>query len=159
MNGALRREDRRPERESLYIRLASPATAAELRSIRLGPETLIDHLPNGRTAPARHPLTGGVDDMAGMVDNVDIGADNADAELRTGRLPCATCRTSAWWVLGQGSARLQAEAISHCESMRYPSRYPGCGLSRLEHRRSPEPAPAIRYAQRGSLLSWLQIRY
>ena len=44
----LRREDRRPEGESLYIRLSDrAATPAELRSIRIGPETLVDHLPNG----------------------------------------------------------------------------------------------------------------
>lgn len=142
VNGALRREDRRPEGESLYIRLSDRATTpAQLRSIRLGPETLIDHLPNGRTAPARHPLTGGVDDMAGMVDNVYIGADNADAELRTGLFAlCNVPDVSLVAIPGQGSARLQAEAISHCELMRYrvailDAAYPDSSIAEVQNQR------------------------
>ena len=58
--------------------------------------------------------------MAGMVDNVYIGADNADAELRTGLYAlCNVPDVSLIAIPGQGSARLQAEAISHCELMRY----------------------------------------
>ena len=142
VNGPLRREDRRPEGESLYIRLSDrAATAAVLRSIRLGPETLIDHLPNGRTAPARHPLTGGLDDMAGMVDNVYIGADNADAELRTGLFAlCNVPDVSLVAIPGQGSARLQAEAISHCELMRYrvailDAAYPDSSIAEVQNQR------------------------
>ena len=121
LNGALRREDRRPEGESLFIRVTDRAAGpADLQSIRLGPETLTDALPNGRTAPARHPLSGGGDGMAGMTDNAYIGADNADADLRTGIYALRNVPdVSLVAIPGQGSARLQGELISHCELMRY----------------------------------------
>ncbi len=53
INGALRLSDRRPEGESRYIRVSdmNPST-----DIRLGPETLVDVLPDGRRRPARHAL-------------------------------------------------------------------------------------------------------
>ena len=140
--GPQRRDDHRTEGESLYVRLSDrAANAAELRSIRLGPETLIDHLPNGRTAPARHPFTGGLDGMAGMVDNVYIGADNADADLRTGLFALRNVPdVSLVAIPGQGSAPLQAEAISHCELMRYrvailDAAYADSGIAEVQNQR------------------------
>ncbi len=52
INGPLRLSDRRPEGESWYIRVQrSKLTSTD---IRLGPETLVDVLPDGRRRPARH---------------------------------------------------------------------------------------------------------
>src|SRR3990170_4593228 len=63
INGPVRLSDRRPEGESRYVRvhdtaqdLSEPVRTTTLGSIRLGPENLVDSLPDGRQRPARHPL-------------------------------------------------------------------------------------------------------
>ena len=51
--GPLRKWDRRPEGGSVYVRVADRATTASVQeSVRLGPETLVDTRPDGRTVPA-----------------------------------------------------------------------------------------------------------
>src|SRR5262249_53564614 len=57
INGPPRLTDRRPEGESWLIRTQDIApNAAATEAPRLGPEPLVDHLPNGLERPARHYL-------------------------------------------------------------------------------------------------------
>ena len=79
--GPLRLSDRRPEGESRYVRVHDPNPTT---AVRLGPETLIDVLPNGQRRPARHPLIGGDDSQLTADDATYIGTDNVDPDLRTG---------------------------------------------------------------------------
>lgn len=122
IGGPLRREDRRPEGESLYLRVADrETTPAGQQAIRLGPEALVDRLASGRVVAARHPMTGGLDGMAGMTDAVYLGADNADADLRTGLFALRNLQDiSLVAIPGQGSNAVQGGIITHCETMRYP---------------------------------------
>ena len=55
-------------------------------SVRLGPETLVDVLPDGRRSPAllRLETIVGDDAIGSISDDTYIGADNVDPELRTG---------------------------------------------------------------------------
>jgi hypothetical protein len=88
INGPLRLSDRRPEGSSWYIRTSDLETNAALReAVRLGPEALVDHLPSGRTRPARHALMRGDDSIALLDDTVYIGADAVDPEDRTASSP------------------------------------------------------------------------
>src|SRR5439155_549554 len=85
INGPLRLSDRRPDGESWYVRVEDQAANdAERQSLRLGPETLIDVLPNRRTRAARHPLDGGRDAINMMTDDFYVGLDNVNPEARTG---------------------------------------------------------------------------
>ena len=86
INGALRISDRRPEGESRYIRvhdlaqdLPEPVRTTTLESIRLGPETLVDFLPDGRPRPARHALgdlVRGNDSIGTFTEDDYVGQDN-----------------------------------------------------------------------------------
>lgn len=127
INGPLRLSDRRPEGESWYVRvhdlaqdLTEPSRTTTLESIRLGPETLVDILPTGRTRPARQALEGGDDSIATLTDDTYIGADNVTPELRTGLYTFVNVdEISIVSVPGQTSAALQGALIDHCETMRY----------------------------------------
>ncbi|HEY7303645.1 MAG TPA: phage tail sheath C-terminal domain-containing protein [Bryobacteraceae bacterium] len=119
INGALRLVDQRPEGESRYLRIHDPAPSEE---IRVGPETLLDILPSGRSRPARHPLATvrGDDSLATLTDAVYEGADNIDPVLRTGLFSLTTVDDiSIVAAPGRISAGLQGALISHCENMRY----------------------------------------
>jgi uncharacterized protein len=127
INGPLRREDRRPEGESAYVRvhdlaqdLLEPGRTQALHGVRLGPEALIDVLPTGRRRAARHPLSGGDDSVASMSDAMYIGLDNVQPELRTGLYSfTAEDDISIVAVPGRTSPDLQGRLIEHCELMRY----------------------------------------
>ncbi|MDQ4054020.1 MAG: phage tail sheath subtilisin-like domain-containing protein [Actinomycetota bacterium] len=120
--GPLRKWDRRPEGGSLYIRVHDPATGAAAEEVRLGPETLVDVLPDGRRTPAllRLEEVTGDDSIGSLTDGHYLGSDNADPELRTG-LQCLRNieEVSIVAVPGRVSAHLQQGVIDHCELMRY----------------------------------------
>jgi hypothetical protein len=120
INGALRISDRRPEGESRYIRVSDldPST-----DIRLGPETLVDVLPDGRRRPARHAvgdLVRGTDSIATLTEDDYIGQDNQDPEARTGLHGLRNIEEiSIIAAPGRTSAVTQNALIAHCELMRY----------------------------------------
>ncbi len=127
INGPLRLSDHRPEGESWYIRvhdpaqdLAEPARTTTLQSLRLGPETLVDILPDGRTRPARHELMGGDDSITTLTDDEYIGLDAADPEQRTGLFTLRNVEDiSIIASPGRTSAAVQGALIEQCESLRY----------------------------------------
>lgn len=115
--GALRLVDRRPEGESLYIRIHDPNP---VESVRVGPETLVDILPSGQRRAARHPLSGGDDSLATLSDGSFIGTDSVDPELRTGLFTLNNVDDiSIVAAPGRTGATLQGALISHCENQRY----------------------------------------
>jgi phage tail sheath protein FI len=123
----LRRGDRRSEGESAYIRvsdraqfLAEPARTTELHSIRIGPEFLVDILPDGRREPARRALAGGDDQIGAITDFTYIGIDDPEPDERTGLQTLRNIEEiSIVAVPGRTSAQMQGALIAHCELMRY----------------------------------------
>jgi uncharacterized protein len=124
---ALRLYDRRSEGESWYVRvrdaaksLAEPARTTALESVRLGPETLFDILPDGRRRAARHSLEEGDDSIGTLSDATYIGNDSATPEERTGLHSLRNIEDiSIVACPGRTSAQLQNALIIHCELMRY----------------------------------------
>jgi hypothetical protein len=122
----VRLSDQRSVGESAYIRvrdaaqdLVEPARTTALRSIRLGPEFLLDDVA-GRVQPARRTLTGG-DDQIGAIGDADyVGLDDPEPRDRTGLQSLRNIEEiSIVAVPGRVSAALQAQVIAHCELMRY----------------------------------------
>ena len=121
INGAPRLSDKRPEGSSWYIRADDLETVAAVREgVRLGPETLVDRLPSGRTRAARHALLGGNDSLTLLDDAVYVGDDAVDPEDRTGLQTLKNVEEiSIVAVPGRTSVALQGQLIAHCEEMRY----------------------------------------
>ncbi len=129
----LRREDRRSEGESRYIRVRDlaqdlpeglpappPYRIPTLESPRPGPESLVDALPDGRRLPARHPLTGGNDSLMTINDNIYIGQDHPTPENRTGLHSLRNIEEiSIVACPGRTSVQIQNALINHCELMSY----------------------------------------
>jgi phage tail sheath protein FI len=127
IGGALRLSDRRPEGESLYIRVrdttpgpALPGDPDLRQQIRLGPEALVDILPSGLRRPARHPLAGGDDGLALLSDLDYLGKDDRDPAARLG-IPAMKNIDEISIVAAPGivSAQVQGALIEHCEARRY----------------------------------------
>jgi phage tail sheath protein FI len=115
--GPLRLSDRRPEGESWYVRVHDPNPT---EAVRLGPEALIDVLPNGQRRAARHPLAGGDDSLATVTDATYIGTDNVNPELRTGLFTMASIDdVSILAAPGRTSPAMQNALIAQCENLRY----------------------------------------
>ncbi|MGH9256238.1 MAG: phage tail sheath family protein [Vicinamibacterales bacterium] len=115
--GPLRLSDRRPEGESWYVRVHDPNPTA---AVRLGPETLIDVLPNGQRRPARHPLDDGDDSVTTVSDATYIGTDNVDPDLRTGLFTMANIDdVSILAAPGRTTPAMQNALIAQCENLRY----------------------------------------
>jgi phage tail sheath protein FI len=142
IDGTLRKWDRRPEGSSLYIRVRDRAAdQAEEESVRLGPETLVDVLANGRRRPARLRLEQvmGFDSVGTLTDDHYVGADNADPELRTGLQALRNVEEiSIVGIPGSVNARVQQALIDHCELLRYR-------FAVLDSR--PEPTDTVSDAQ------------
>jgi phage tail sheath protein FI len=130
IQGPRRLSDRRPEGESWYVRvhdraqdlLPAAASEAELFSIRVGPEALIDVLPDGRVRPARHrlELVIGDDSIATLTDAIYRGFDDPTPENRTGLQSLRNIdEISIVAAPGRTSVEMQGELISHCELLRY----------------------------------------
>lgn len=122
----LRRSDRRSEGESAYIRISDrAANTVEERSVRLGPEGLVDILPSGMEQPARHPLRGGDDGLATIANDVLAdamyeGVAAVDPEDRTGLFSLENIeQISLVAIPGQITSTLQQALIDHCEALRY----------------------------------------
>jgi hypothetical protein len=125
---ALRRADRRSEGESAYVRvrdlaqdLAEPTRTTTLESIRLGPEFLIDVLPDGRSDAARRTLRDGDDQVAALNDMLHyVGTDDPNPERRTGLQTLRNIEEiSILAAPGRTAAMMQGALINHCELMRY----------------------------------------
>lgn len=142
VDGPLRTWDRRTEGASLYVRvedLAADQAAAE--AVRLGPETLVDRLPDGRLQPARHRLeeVTGDDSIGSLTDSHYLGSDHVDPRQRTGLQSLRNVdEISLVAVPGRVSALVQQGVIDHCELMRYR-------FAVLDSR--PEPRDTIADAQ------------
>lgn len=122
INGTpVRRSDHRPEGSSWFIRVEDTATTpAALQSLRLGPEALVDTLPNGGTRPARHELSGGDDSILTLKDDNYVGADAADPEKRTGLFTLLNVEDiSIVAAPGCTSADIQRALIEQCENNRF----------------------------------------
>jgi Bacteriophage tail sheath protein len=124
----LRREDRRSEGESQYVRVydlgKDTVGAGEpentLYGIRLGPEALVDIISPGRSRPARHLLEGGNDSLATLSDNTYIGDDAPEPEGRTGLHSFQNIEDiSLIAIPGQLTSNIQQALIDQCNSMRY----------------------------------------
>jgi phage tail sheath protein FI len=143
INGPLRLSDRRPEGTSLLIRVQDVATTqTELWSPRLGPEPLIDILPNGLTRPAQHKLDiGGDDSLATMNDAIYVGADAVDPQNRTGIYALQNApNVSIVAVPGQGTPAIQSALIDFCETSKYvfavlDARYPDSSIADIQAQR------------------------
>jgi phage tail sheath protein FI len=126
IGGPLRLSDRRPEGESLYIRVRdttaapAPGSTDDRWATRLGPEALVDIQPSGLRRPARHPLTGGDDGLTMLSDADYLGADDRDPVKRRG-IPAMKSidEISIVAVPGIVSQLVQETLIDHCEEMRY----------------------------------------
>jgi phage tail sheath protein FI len=117
ITGPLRLSDHRPEGESWYVRVSdlNPGTG-----VRLGPEPLVDVLPDGRLRPARHPLDGGADSIGTLTDADYIGQDDPNPENRTGLHSLRNVEEiSIVACPGRISVQIQNALINHCELMRY----------------------------------------
>jgi phage tail sheath protein FI len=115
--GPPRLSDHRPDGESWYVRVSdlSPSHA-----VRLGPEPLVDRLPDGRIEPARHPLSLGDDSLGTLNDASYIGVDNVDPDKRTGLFSLANIDDISLVACpGRTSAQIQNALIAHCEELRY----------------------------------------
>jgi len=124
----LRLADRRSEGGAAYVRVrdraqdfVEPQRTTTLQSIRLGPEFLVDILPDGRREPARRALAGGLDSVGALDDVVDyVGTDDPEPALRTGLQVLRNIEDiSIVAAPGRVSAILQGGLIAHCELMRY----------------------------------------
>ncbi len=122
-NGPLRLADRRPEGASAFVRVRDRATTtAQLHSVRLGPEALIDVLPSGLERPARHALEQilGDDSIGTLAAEHYMGDDDPNPENRTGLQALRNIEEiSIVAAPGQNTATVQNALISHCELMRY----------------------------------------
>lgn len=123
IDGPERRWDRRAEGASLYVRVRDRATTqTQEESDRLGPETLVDLLPDGRRVPARLPLeqTLGGDSIGTVNDALYVGADNVDPDERSGLQSLRNIEeVSIVAVPGRAGAQIQQAVIDHCELLRY----------------------------------------
>lgn len=121
IGGPKRLSDHRPEGNSWFIRVHDQAaTPAELQDLRLGPETLVDLLPNGTTRPARQQLAAGDDSIATLSDADYIGEDAMDPEDRTGLFTLLNVEDiSIIATPGCTASDIQRALIDQCENNRF----------------------------------------
>jgi phage tail sheath protein FI len=116
-NQPLRLSDRRSEGESAYVRVRDQAPT---QAIRMGPEALVDILPDGRRRPTRLALHGGDDMISFIQDSTYRGTDDPNPERRTGLHSLRNIEEiSIVACPGRTSAQMQGDLITHCELMRY----------------------------------------
>ena len=123
----LRLWDRRSEGGSNYVRVRDidVGNDAQLESIRLGPEALIDELDSGQIQAARLPLESGDDAFISINnqaqgDAIYIGSNSDEPNERTGIHALRNIQDiSVVSVPGQTTTGVQQTLINHCENDRY----------------------------------------
>ncbi len=164
INGPPRLSDGRPEGTSWLIRVLDVVTTlglnpaqlqAALWGPRLGPEPLIDVLPNGLQKPAQHKLDlAGDNSLATVDDDTYIGQDATDPQDRTGIYTLQNiAQFSILAIPGQGTPAIQTAMIDYCENSQYvfavlDPQYLGFG-----YRRHPGAAAELRHEICRHLLS------
>ncbi|CAO3444003.1 phage tail sheath C-terminal domain-containing protein [Azospirillum largimobile] len=126
IGGPPRLWDRRPEGESLLIRVSDrdtpvvPGPADPRHATRPGPEPLVDRLPSGTLRAARHPLSGGDDGLAALGSAAIIGVDDREPVNRRGIFSLKNEDDIAIVAApGLVAVDIQQALINHCEEMRY----------------------------------------
>jgi phage tail sheath protein FI len=121
-NAPLALADRRPQGNSMLIRVLDTATtAANMEAARLGPESLIDQLPGGLTRAARHQLDqDGTDSIGTITDQVYLGIDDPEPLSRTGLAALRNVsQISLVAIPGQSTPLINTQLIAHCENSHY----------------------------------------
>jgi len=142
-DGPLRLSDRRPEGTSWLIRTLDTATTqTAAQAPRLGPEALVDVLPNGLQRPAQRRLDQGGDDSLPTVDDdMYIGADDPEPVNRSGIFALLNVpQISIVAIPGQGTPGIQAALIDHCENALYrfavlDPQYPDSAIADIQAQR------------------------
>ncbi|MEA2339774.1 MAG: uncharacterized protein QOE82_3781, partial [Thermoanaerobaculia bacterium] len=95
-----------------------PATAQT--TLRIGPDLIIDTLPDGREVMVATRLAGGDDSIATITDDTYIGHTDLDPKLRTGLQALANKdEISIVAIPGRTTQKVQQALIDHCELLRY----------------------------------------
>jgi hypothetical protein len=142
INGPHRLSENRPEGTSWLIRVQDTTTTQSvLQSPRLGPEPLVDVLPNGLTKPAQHKLDGGDDSLTTVSDETYIGGDAVDPQDRTGIYALQNApQVSIAAIPGQGTPNIQSALINFCETSKHvfavlDPRYPDSAIADIQAQR------------------------
>jgi phage tail sheath protein FI len=113
----LRRADRRSEGESAYVRVRD---LNPVMGLRAGPIPTYETLADGSQRLILLPLDHGDDQVGGVGDNIYIGNDNVNPELRSGLWSLTNIEEiSIVAAPGRTSVGMQGALINHCERMRY----------------------------------------
>lgn len=116
----LRIADNRSQGGSQYIRVRDLGPVANQTTIRLGPEFLVDVMPDGRQVPARLPLSDGDDQIGAVNDFTYMGNDDQEPRNRTGLASLKNIdEISIVAAPGRTTAMLQGALLTHCENLRY----------------------------------------
>jgi phage tail sheath protein FI len=139
INGPHRLSDRRPEGSSWLIRVQD---ITPTQAPRLGPEPLVDVLPNGLIKPAQHKLDiDGDDSLATVDDEMYVGQDAVDPEDRTGIYALQNApNISIVAIPGQATPAIQSALIDFCETNKFlfavlDPRYPDSALADIQAQR------------------------
>ena len=118
MGRPLRREDRRSQGESAYVRVLDQAVTTGLRQ---PPVADYETVPGAPPRLILLPLAHGDDALGGPFGDPDyIGADDPDPERRTGLFTLQNIEdVSIVAAPGRTGIGMQAALINHCELMRY----------------------------------------
>src|SRR5262249_21738805 len=114
----LRRDDRRSEGESEYVRVFDIGFAGST-NVRPGPVPTYQVLPDGTRKLVLLPLFHGNDAMP-IPDGIYIGTDSVNPEQRTGLFTLRNVEEiSIVGAPGRTSLAMQMALINHCELMKY----------------------------------------
>ncbi|HET8756064.1 MAG TPA: phage tail sheath subtilisin-like domain-containing protein, partial [Solirubrobacteraceae bacterium] len=117
MGRPLRREDRRSEGASAYVRVLD---LAPVNGLRAGPVASYEQRPGSTPRLILLPLANGNDQLGSVDDTTYIGTDDPNPELRTGLYTLRNVEEiSIVAAPGRTSVATQAALINHCELMRY----------------------------------------
>jgi len=116
---ALRRDDRRSEGESQYIRVFDFGYATS-NTLRAGPVATYQPRPGGSPMLVLLPLANGNDMLPANSDTLFVGQDAIDPEQRTGLFALRNMEDiSIVAAPGKTTPSVQLALINHCELMRY----------------------------------------
>jgi uncharacterized protein len=143
IGGPPRLSDGRPDGSSQLIRMLDAATTQAAQwAPRLGPEPLVDVLPNGLIKPAQHKLDiGGDDSLATVSDQTYIGDDAVEPLDRTGVYALQNAPdVSIVAIPGQGTPAIQSALVDYCETNKYvfavlDPKYPDSAIADVQAQR------------------------